>query len=146
TRVLVTCHSSFVTASNPQLTHLLLKVLPIHTDFLGGLGDVAAVAPQRLQQEVAFERRHDAVFGFAERQRAGRAESGVLRTRRPLLARRTEEIRRGNLGAGRQEERLLQCRAQLTDVALPLMADAVAQGVAGEWLHLTAETFRGLLQ
>src|SRR5206468_3744538 len=76
-----------------ELAHLLLQVLAVHADLLGRLGDVAAVAAERLAEEVALESLHHALLGLTEgrRERVGRAR---LRDGRAC-----EEVRRRARGA-----------------------------------------------
>src|SRR5438105_1140834 len=114
-----------------ELSHLLLQVLAVHAELLGGARDVAAVAAQRLGEEVALERLDHAFLRLAER--AGYGRGGCLCRRSP------EEIGRGDLGAGREQERLLDGGAQLAHVPLPLVDETGAERVAGERLHLAPE-------
>src|SRR5262249_8919622 len=104
-----------------ELAHLLLEVLPVHPHLLGRLGDVAAVTPEGVQDEAALECPHRRLLGLAKGARAvGR---GPRRRGRGCGGRRlTEEIGRGDLRPGRQEERLLHGGTELAHVPLPGMA------------------------
>src|SRR5947209_3803566 len=123
-----------------ELAHLLLQVLAVHADLLGRLGDVAAVAAERLAEEVALEGLHHALLGLAE----GRGEGGG--GWRPGDGGAAEQVGGRDLGAGREEERLLDRRAQLAHVAPPLVGEAGAQRLAGERLGVAGEAAGGLLQ
>src|SRR6266516_6867055 len=106
-----------VIGGQAELAHLLLQVLAVHADLLSRLGDVAAVAAERLAEEVALEVLHHAVFGLAE----GRRKRGGGRRR---LHGPSEEIGRGDLRPRREQQRLLDGGAQLAHVAPPLVPDA----------------------
>src|SRR5206468_1353154 len=123
-----------------ELAHLLLQVLAVHADLLGRLGDVAAVAAERLAEEVALEGLHQALLGLAEgrRQGAGRRTLGDGGA--------AEEVGGRDLGSGGEQQRLLDGRAQLAHVPPPLVRDAGAQRLAGERLRVAREAPGGLLQ
>src|SRR2546425_7309557 len=120
-----------VFAADAELAHLLLEVLAVHADLLGGLGDVAAVAAERAQQEVAFECLDHALLRLAEGGGRG-GERG-----RPGVGRRQarEEIGRGDLRPGCQEQRLLHRGTELAHVSPPRVRQAGPQRLAGERLH-----------
>src|SRR5216117_4194925 len=128
-----------VIGGQAELAHLLLQVLAVHADLLGRLGDVAAVAAERLAEEVALEVLHHAVFGLAE----GRRKRGGGRRR---LHGPSEEIGRGDLRPRGEQQRLLDGGEQLAHVAPPLVPDAGAQRLAGERLRVAAEARGGLSQ
>src|SRR5439155_3003719 len=98
-----------VLGADAELAHLLLQVLPVHADVLGGLGDVAAVAAERVEQEIALERLDRALLRLAE---GGGRERG-RRRRRSGGRRVREEIGRGDLRSGREQQRLLDRGAEL---------------------------------
>src|SRR5437870_6539780 len=123
-----------VFAADAELAHLLLEVLAVHADVLGGLGDVAAVAAERAEQVVALECLDHALFRLAE----GCGRGGGRRRARVGRGVR-EEIGCGDLRPRRQEQRLLHCGTELAHVALPRVRQAGAQRLAGEGLHLAPE-------
>src|SRR5881397_4144984 len=123
-----------------ELAHLLLQVLAVHADLLGRLGDVAAMAAKRLAEEVALEGLHHALLGLAE----GRGER--VGRRRLRDGRAAKEVRRRDLRAGREQQRLLDGGAQLAHIAPPLVRDAGAQRLAGQRLRIAAEARGGLYQ
>src|SRR6266404_1652370 len=100
----------------------------------------SAMAAKCLAEEVALEGLHHAVFGLAE----GRGER--VGRRRLRDGRAAEEVRRRDLRAGREQQRLLDGGAQLAHVAPPLVPDAGAQRLAGERLRVAAEACGGLSQ
>src|SRR5437763_14145436 len=83
------CMGPSLLGGDAELSRLLLQVLAVHAELLGGARDVAAVAAQRLGEEVALERLDHAFLRLAER--AGYGRGGRLCRRSP------EEIGRGEL-------------------------------------------------
>src|SRR5262249_42867542 len=134
------CMGALLLGGDAELAHLLLQVLAVHAELLGGARDVPAVATERLGQEVALERLDDALLRLAEG--AGRGVRGRLGHGR----RAPEQVGGGDLGSRGEEERLLDRRAQLAHVPLPLMEETVAERVAGERLHVAPEALRRVLQ
>ena len=127
--------------ADAELAHLLLNILPVHADFFRRLADVAAVPAKSLNEKIALERFDQLRLGIAERQ--PRLRLRRHRRRHPVVH-RAEQIANGDLRAGGEQQRLLDRRAQLADVAFPVMADARTQCIGGERLELAAETLRRL--
>src|SRR5262252_274070 len=103
-----------------ELAHLLLEILSVHPDVLGRLADVAAVAAEGVEQEVALERRDHPILGFLER---GRRLPRRGRRRWSRSGRAREDVLGGDLGSRREQERLFDRGAQLAHVALPRVRD-----------------------
>src|SRR3989442_14263070 len=88
------------------------------------------------------ERLHRAPLRFAE----GSGGEGDRRRHGAGRRRAREEIGRGDLRPGCEQQRLLDGGAELAHVALPRMRQAGAQRLAGERLHLAPEALGGVLQ
>src|SRR6185369_1440524 len=68
-----------VLGGEAELAHLLLEVLAVHADVFRRLGDVAAMAAERAQDEVALERGDHLILRLAEREPVA---TGAVRRRR----------------------------------------------------------------
>ena len=123
-------------ASIPYSASLSLQVLAVHAHLLGRLGDVAAVARQRLGDEAALELLDDALLALFETAGwAGPARRGTALRRRggersPLAAQLRRQIVELNLVAGGQHRRLLDAVLELAHVARPVVREQRAIRVA----------------